>query len=116
MPQQIDVREFQAWAEQSVASPDGERPVLLDVREPWEIEKAAITMDGLDALAIVMHEIPQRLDELPRDRPLVCLCHAGVRSMQVAAFLERQGFDRAINLAGGIDAWSVVVDPSVPRY
>jgi rhodanese-related sulfurtransferase len=116
MPQQIDVREFQMWAEQSANAPAGERPLLLDVREPWEVATASIQMDGLDVQHIVMHEIPQRLAELPSDRPIVCVCHGGVRSMQVAAFLERQGFDRAINLAGGVDAWSVVVDPTVPRY
>jgi rhodanese-related sulfurtransferase len=63
-----------------------------------------------------MNEIPGRLSELDAAQPVVCICHHGMRSAQVVAFLERQGFDAAYNLAGGIQAWSEQVDTSVPCY
>ena len=91
-------------------------PLLLDVREPWEFALAAIRVEGLRTLHIPMNEIPGRLDELDAAQPVVCICHHGMRSAQVVAFLERQGFDAAYNLAGGIQAWSEQVDASVPRY
>jgi rhodanese-related sulfurtransferase len=91
-------------------------PLLLDVREGWEVALAAIRIDGADALHIPMHEVPARLAEIDPARPVLCICHHGVRSSQVVAFLERAGFDDVYNLAGGIDAWSVQADPRVPRY
>ena len=89
-----------------------ERPLLLDVREPWELEIARV--EG--AVHIPMGQIPSRHDELPSDRPVICLCHHGVRSFQVGVFLARQGFESVYNLRGGIDAWSREVDPSVALY
>ena len=91
-------------------------PLLLDVREPWEFALAAIRVEGLRTLHIPMNEIPGRLGELDAAQPVVCICHHGMRSAQVVAFLERQGFEAAYNLAGGIDAWSEQVDTRVPRY
>ncbi len=92
-------------------------PLLLDVREPWEFELAALRADGLETLNLPMSQIVQRVAELDPARPTVCLCHHGVRSAQVAAFLEqRQGFTSVSNFTGGIDAWSVEVDAGVPRY
>jgi rhodanese-related sulfurtransferase len=85
---------------------------FLDVREPPELALAAVP----DCVAIPMREIPSRLDELDRDRPIVVMCHAGVRSRHVAAFLLANGFEHVFNLDGGIDAWSTDVDPSIPRY
>ncbi len=90
----------------------GEDMTLLDVREGWEVAHAA--MDGI--LHIPMGEIVARRDEVPKDRPLVCICHHGMRSAQVAGFLEQQGWDQVENLSGGIDAWSQQVDSSIPRY
>jgi rhodanese-related sulfurtransferase len=63
-----------------------------------------------------MGEVPRRLAEIDRTRPVVCICHHGMRSAQVVAFLQRQGFDEAYNLSGGIDAGSLRVDPGVPCY
>lgn len=91
-------------------------PLLLDVREPWEAALASIRHDGIEARLIPMGQIAERFDELDRQQPVVVYCHHGMRSLQVVAFLSRQGFDSVYNLAGGIDAWSVEVDPSVPRY
>ncbi len=90
--------------------------VLLDVREPWEVQAAHISLPGTQALHIPMHLIPMRLAEVPRSQPVACICHHGARSAQVVAFLLRQGYDDVYNLAGGIDAWSCHVDPAVPRY
>jgi rhodanese-related sulfurtransferase len=96
---------------------DGEPPLLLlDVREPWEVETAAIRIEGADSAAIPMGEIPARLVEIDRSQPVVCICHHGARSAQVVAFLERSGFEAVYNLAGGVDAWSRQVDGRVPRY
>ncbi len=91
-------------------------PVLLDVREPWEIERAALRLPGARALDIPMGELTSRLNELPDDAPIVCLCHHGVRSAHVAAWLERNGFDEVWDVVGGIDAWSLEMDRALPRY
>ena len=107
---QLAVQDLQAHC---AMHPDS---LLLDVREPWEVALAAIHIDGAESLHVPMNELPARLAELDPARPIVCICHHGVRSAQVVAFLQRQGFDSAYNLAGGIDAWSAVVDASVPTY
>ncbi len=90
--------------------------VYLDVREPWEVATAAISAPGAKLVCVPMREIPSRLSELDPLQPVVCICHHGARSAQVVAFLERSGFESVYNLAGGIDAWSQDVDPSVARY
>ena len=90
----------------------GTRPLLLDVREPWEIEIASLP----DSECVPMGRLPSSLDRLQRERTTVCLCHHGMRSMNVAAFLEQHGFEHLANISGGIDAWSAEVDPAVPRY
>lgn len=91
-------------------------PLLLDVREPWEFALARVEVAGLRTCHIPMNEIPARLGELEPGQPTVCICHHGMRSAQVVAFLEHQGFDAVYNLDGGIAAWSDEVDPGVPRY
>lgn len=91
---------------------DGEFWQLLDVRETWEIELARVE----DALRIPMRNIVERLGELDTERPIAVLCHTGIRSALVAGYLARSGFGRVANIRGGIDAWSVDVDPGIPRY
>ena len=91
-------------------------PLLLDVREGWEVAVAAIHAGTAPECHIPMGRIPERLAELDTEQPVVCICHHGMRSEQVAHFLERQGFAAVYNLAGGIDAWAEQVDTSVPRY
>lgn len=86
--------------------------VLLDVREPAEVATAAVAA----AVHIPMREVPARLDELPRDKPLVVMCHSGGRSNRVAQYLQYNGFSNVLNLKGGIDAWSTQIDSRVPRY
>lgn len=89
----------------------GERPVLLDVREPWEFALARIEGSKL----VPMAGLPDRLPELDHEAPTIVVCHHGLRSAHVTQFLERSGFKEVLNLEGGLDAYSVV-DPSVPRY
>ena len=97
------------------AQAQAQRPVLLDVREGWEVQTASVQPDGLDLVHMPMQTIPARLDELDKARPVACLCHHGGRSMQVAAFLQQHGF-QVVNVAGGIHAWSAQVDPRIPVY
>ena len=88
-------------------------PMLVDVREPWEFQTASLP----DSLLMPMGDVPSRaFAELDPDAHIVVLCHHGQRSLSVAMWLRGQGFERAQSLAGGIDAWSRTVDPSVPLY
>jgi rhodanese-related sulfurtransferase len=86
--------------------------LLLDVREPDELACAALP----GATHIPLRVLPLSLDRIPRDRDILVLCHHGARSRMVTGFLRAQGFDRVSNVAGGIDAWSQLVDPGLPRY
>ncbi|MGC0153340.1 rhodanese-like domain-containing protein [Chromobacterium vaccinii] len=95
-----------------LADPQAARPLLLDVREGWEVQLAHIA----GSVHIPMNLIPIRNGELPDDTVIVAICHHGMRSAQVALFLQNAGFEQVLNLQGGIDAWSVQVDPSVARY
>jgi rhodanese-related sulfurtransferase len=106
--QTLTAPELAAW----LADPARPRPLLLDVREPWEFQTCRI--EG--SLSIPMQAIPERLQELDEDGPIVCICHHGARSMSVAAFLERNGFAQVINLTGGVHAWALQVDPAMPTY
>ncbi len=89
----------------------GVPPALLDVREPWEHELAALP----GARLIPMEELPGRMDELDPGREVVVYCHHGIRSAAVVEWLRRQGIP-ARNLVGGIDAWAARVDPTLRRY
>jgi rhodanese-related sulfurtransferase len=90
----------------------GEAPLVLDVREAWELQLARIP----DVVHVPMNEVPARLGEFSKDAEMIVMCHAGGRSMRVAHFLVNQGFTNVANLAGGIDAWSQSVDATVPQY
>ncbi len=90
----------------------GDDLILIDVREPHEWSVARI--DG--ATLVPLRTIPQAAGTLDRDRDLVVYCHTGVRSGRAVEYLRQLGFDRAWNLAGGIHAWSLEIDPSVPVY
>jgi rhodanese-related sulfurtransferase len=106
--QQISAKDLSNW----LADPTGPRPVLLDVREPWEFEICKLA----DAVLVPMSSIPARMQELDAEAETVVICHHGGRSMQVAAFLARNGFTRLYNLAGGMDAWAHTVDPAMATY
>jgi rhodanese-related sulfurtransferase len=106
----VDDLEPSAVAQRLQAEPG--KLLLLDVREPWERELAVIE----PSVHIPMNDIAERAGELPKDREIVVYCHGGTRSAMVAAYLEHHGFASVRNLSGGIEAWSVDVDPKVPRY
>jgi rhodanese-related sulfurtransferase len=112
---ELPARELPALCRSPLSS-SASPPLLLDVREPWEVALAPLAVEGAALLAIPMQQLPARLAELAPSRRVVCVCHHGVRSRHVAAWLERAGFGDVYNLAGGVDAWSREVDPSVPRY
>jgi len=113
MVKQVRPLQLQEWLD-SVRG-HGE-PVVLDVREPHELQTSSIKANGFELITIPMGVVPARLSELDPDRPVACMCHHGGRSMQVASFLKARGFKHVANIAGGINAWASEVDPSVPRY
>jgi rhodanese-related sulfurtransferase len=106
--------EYEITAEEVKAKLDaGESFTLIDVREPWEFETARI--DG--ARLMPMGDVPSRAhQELDPEDHIVVLCHRGVRSMNVTAWLRQQGFEKVQSMRGGIDAWSRSVDQNVPVY
>lgn len=106
--QTVTAPQLAAW----LADESKPKPVLLDVREPWEFETCHIA----GSLPMPMNSVPARIDELEEDTPVVCICHHGARSMQVAAFLERNGFTAVTNLTGGVHAWALQVDSTMPTY
>ena len=88
------------------------QPVLLDVREPHEFQYCALA----GSLSMPMASVPARQQELDPDAETVVICHHGMRSMQVAMYMERSGFPRVFNLQGGVDAWARMVDSTMARY
>lgn len=87
-------------------------PMLLDVREPWEYQTCHIA----EAKLVPMSSVPTACIPWDKHQEIVCICHHGRRSAQVATYLEQQGFTNIINLSGGIDAWAREVEPSMPTY
>ena len=87
-------------------------PLLLDVREPWEYQTCNLESSQL----VPMRQIPSAIHELDPDREVIVICHHGIRSRSVAAYLASNEFTNVINLTGGIDAWAKQVDPSMPTY
>lgn len=119
MVAQVAPSQFPAWLQTVGQSHPLDAPVLLDVREPHELAWASVPVDAAGSfrlLSIPMGSVPERLTELDPDQPIACLCHHGMRSMQVARFLQSNGFAQVINIDGGIDAWSAQVDANIPRY
>ena len=108
LPAEIDVKSVRQLQDH------GESFTLLDVREPGEIATAAI--EG--SVRIPMQQLPARIAELEpqKNERIVVHCHHGGRSARVQAWLQQQGFTQVQNMTGGIDAWSLEVDPKVPRY
>ena len=106
--QQINAPQLQQWLT------DNSRvaPLLLDVRESWEYQIAHIA----GAQLMPMHTVPAKIDQLDAHADIVAICHHGMRSMQIARFLEHAGFDHIYNLQGGVDAWAQSVDPNMPTY
>lgn len=108
MISRISPAELAAWRADAARA----APLIVDVREPWEVQRCVI--EG--SQSIPLRELPERAAELPDDRDLVLVCHHGNRSEHAATWLARQGFPRVHNLEGGIDGWARMVDPAMPRY
>ena len=106
--QQISPRQLQERLGDTAAA----KPLLLDVREPWESQVCQIS----GSLLMPMRTIAVRHAELDPDAETVVICHHGARSMQAALYLERAGFTRVYNLTGGLDAWARTVETSMPVY
>jgi rhodanese-related sulfurtransferase len=87
-------------------------PFLLDVRGPDEFAFCAL----VGAVNIPLDQLPDRLAEVPRDRPIITICHHGVRSARAAETLRQNGFDEVRSLVGGVEAWALQIDPGFPRY
>jgi len=113
MIDQVRPRDLSAWMD--TLRPLGQ-PIVLDVREPMEVRHASVKADGFDLVEMPIGLVTQRVSELDPKRPVACLCHHGARSMQVASFLAARGFAHVANVAGGINAWSAELDPSIPLY
>lgn len=105
---EIDPLALRTWLDDTARTP----PVLLDVREAWEIERAAL--EG--ATWLPMREVPARVAELDPAAEIVVVCHHGVRSFYIARFLEQQGFSSVYNLSGGVESWARQVDPTMQTY
>lgn len=106
--EQISANALQQWLSDTTRS----RPVLIDVREPWEFERCRI--EGAQSMPLAT--VPTQVSALDRDADTVMICHHGARSFQAGMFLEQQGFTHVINLQGGVAAWARDVDGSMPTY
>ncbi len=94
------------------ADPTRPAPLLVDVREPWEFDVCHIA----GSLHVPLGQLPAQIEGLPRNRPLVLVCHHGHRSLHAANWLQRMGFADVHNLRGGVAAWATEVDPGMPVY
>lgn len=106
------MREFSAKELHAYLQANVEQPLLLDVRELWEFDKARI--EG--SVLVPMRSVPDRAAELDPDRETVVICHHGIRSRMVGRYLESQGFSNIINLSGGVASWAADVDPQMATY
>jgi rhodanese-related sulfurtransferase len=104
--------DFEITAEETKQKLESKAAVLLDVREPWEVQTAAVS----GAKVIPMGELQARVQELDPDEHILVMCHHGVRSLKVTSWLREQGYQKVQSVRGGIDAWARKVDPKVPTY
>ena len=108
----MSFREISATELNTYIQTTNSNPLLLDVREPWEYEKCYLDNSQL----IPMRQIPSALNDLDPEREIIVICHHGIRSRSVAAYLSSNNFNQVINLTGGIDAWAKYVDQSMATY
>jgi len=106
------MREFSATELRGYLEAAAAKPLLLDVREPWEFDKVCIEGSTL----VPMRTIPERLQDFTPDQEIVVICHHGIRSRMVGLHLENHGFSNIINLTGGVEAWAREVDPDMETY
>ena len=106
--QQLSARDLADWLQDDKRS----KPLLLDVREPSEFERCAIA----GSMLMPMGSITSRIAELDPAQEIVCICHHGGRSMQVAMYLSQHDFTKLFNLSGGVHAWAQQIDENMPTY
>jgi len=106
-PSEITVNEAR-----QLLQPTPPQALIIDVREPYEVQICQLA----GARHIPMRQLPAQLDELPRDQHLLIMCHHGSRSQAVTGYLRAQGFAKVSNIAGGINAWAMEIDPTLARY
>ena len=104
---ELSASELQDYLETAPA-----RPLLREVREPWEFERACI--EG--SMLVPMRTIPERMQDFNPDQEILVICHHGIRSRMVGLHLENHGFSDIINLTGGVEAWAREVDPEMVSY
>ena len=107
----MTIREITPRELQTMLATGAERPLLLDVREPWEAEIAQLP----GSMLIPLRSLPQRLQEIPASEEVAIYCHHGMRSLAAAEFLAGHGYT-VMSLAGGIDLWSREIDPAIAKY
>lgn len=112
MVEQISPLQLKAWLDDAADSSSIVKPLLLDVREPQEFAHCHIH----GALPMPLASVSAHVQELDADAPTVVICHHGMRSSQVAMYLQQQGFSKLYNLAGGVAAWAAQIDPAMPTY
>ncbi len=105
--EQVTVEQLKSRLEQSAS-----KPLLLDVREPWEF--AICHIDG--SKLIPMRDLPNAIDQLEQDQETIVICHTGVRSLRVCLYLMNEGFEKVANLSGGVHAWATKIDSHMPTY
>jgi rhodanese-related sulfurtransferase len=106
LPLEIEVDELASWRA------DGRPLTVLDVREPWETQICMIA----GCVTIPLGSLPQSLDRLSAEAPIVVVCHHGARSLQATTWLRHSGFANVANLRGGIDAWARRIEPNMASY
>jgi len=104
--------QLKAYLDNCQLEPDSSQPLLLDVRQPWEVDVCKIE----NSVFIPMAQIPSRIDSLAPDQETVVICHHGIRSRSVGRYLEQNGFNNVINLSGGVAQWAKTVDSQMLTY
>lgn len=104
--------QLKAYLDNCQLEPDSSQPLLLDVRQPWEVDVCKIE----NSVFIPMAQIPARIDSLAPDQETVVICHHGIRSRSVGRYLEQNGFNNVINLSGGVAQWAKTVDSQMLTY
>jgi len=109
---ELNAQQLKAYLDTCQLEPDSQQPLLLDVRQPWEIDTCKIK----NSIFIPMAQIPAKMESLDANRETVVICHHGIRSRSVAHYLEQHGFSSIINLSGGVAQWAKMVDSKMATY
>ncbi len=115
--QELNAQELKAYLDTCQLEPNRQQPLLLDVRQPWEVENCKIEIYNINnSVFIPMAQIPAEMESLDSSRETVVICHHGIRSRSVARYLEQHGFSNIINLSGGVAQWAKMVDSEMAVY